>query len=55
MPTSEHAFGWFTLSLIVAGIAQGKYRSGLGWWLLSLVFGPLALAVLLFLDRGRLH
>jgi hypothetical protein len=44
-------FGWGTLSLIIAGIAQGKNRSGLAWWLLGLIFGPLALLVLLFLDR----
>lgn len=44
-------FGWGTLSLIIAGIAQGKNRSGLAWWLLGLFFGPLALLVLLFLDR----
>jgi hypothetical protein len=34
--------GWGTLALINAGIAQGKNRSGLNWFLLSLVFGPLA-------------
>lgn len=43
--------GWGTFALIVAGIAQGKNRSGLAWWLLGLVFGPLALLVLLFLSR----
>ena len=34
--------GWGTLSLINAGLAQGKGRSGLNWFLLSLLFGPLA-------------
>jgi hypothetical protein len=33
---------WFTLSLINAGLAQSKNRSGLNWWLVSLFFGPLA-------------
>ncbi len=33
---------WFTLSLINAGLAQGKGRSGLNWWLASLFIGPLA-------------
>jgi hypothetical protein len=33
---------WFTLSLINAGLAQGKGRSGLPWWLGSLFVGPLA-------------
>ena len=35
-----YAITWFTLSLIVAGIAQGKNRSGLNWWLLSIVLTP---------------
>jgi hypothetical protein len=43
--------GWGTLALIIAGIAQGKNRSGLLWWVLGLFFGPLALLVLLFLSR----
>lgn len=34
--------GWGTLALINAGIAQGKNRSGLNWFLLSLLFGPVA-------------
>ncbi|MGD9583578.1 MAG: hypothetical protein AB7V26_07900 [Lysobacterales bacterium] len=34
--------GWGTLSLINAGLAQTKNRSGLGWWLGSLLLGPLA-------------
>ena len=50
MQKQEYFVGWFTLSLVIAGIAQGKNRSGLGWWLLGLFFGPLALAILLFLD-----
>lgn len=33
---------WFTLSLINAGLAQSKHRSGLNWWLVSLLIGPLA-------------
>ncbi len=34
--------GWGTLALINAGLAQGKNRSGLAWFLLSLLFGPIA-------------
>ena len=34
--------GWGTLALINAGLAQGKNRSGLNWFLLSLFFGPVA-------------
>jgi hypothetical protein len=33
---------WFTLSLINAGLAQSKNRSGLNWWFLSLFIGPFA-------------
>ncbi len=41
--------GWGTLALINAGLAQGKHRSGLLWFLLSLLFGPLATLVLVLL------
>jgi hypothetical protein len=34
--------GWGTLALINAGLAQTKNRSGLLWWLLSLLLGPMA-------------
>jgi len=38
--------GWGTLALINAGLAQGKNRSGLAWFLLSLLAGPIATFVL---------
>lgn len=44
-----YSAGWFTLSLINAGLAQGKGRSGLGWWLLSLLLGPLATLLIVIL------
>ena len=34
--------GWGTLALINAGLAQSKNRSGLNWFLLSLLLGPIA-------------
>ena len=49
MPT-EYAVGWFTLDLINAGLAQGKGRSGLAWWLVSLFLGPLATLLIVLLD-----
>ena len=49
MPT-QYAVGWFTLSLINAGLAQGKGRSGLAWWLLSLLLGPIATFLIVILD-----
>ena len=42
---------WLTLALVVAGIAQGKNRSGLGWFFLSFLFGPFALFFLLLLGK----
>ena len=45
--------GWGTLALINAGLAQGKNRSGLLWFLLSLPFGPLATLVLVVLPKVR--
>jgi hypothetical protein len=37
-----YSVGWFTLSLINAGLAESKGRGRLNWWLLSLILGPLA-------------
>lgn len=39
---NQYAVGWGTLSLINAGIAQGKNRSGFNWFLITLFLGPLA-------------
>ena len=41
-----YAAGWAALALIDAGIAQSKERSGLAWFGLSLVLGPIATFVL---------
>jgi len=44
--------GWGTLALVNAGLAQGKNRSGLGWFLGSLLLGPIATFVLVaFCER----
>ncbi len=45
--------GWITLALVNAGLAQGKNRRGLVWFLLSLVFGPLATLALVTLSKAR--
>lgn len=45
--------GWGTLALINAGLAQGKNRSGLLWFLLSLVFGPFATLAVVLLPSAR--
>ncbi|WP_426687657.1 antitermination protein NusB [Rhodanobacter ginsengiterrae] len=45
--------GWGTLALINAALAQGKNRSGLLWFLLSLLGGPLATLLLVLLPKVR--
>lgn len=45
--------GWGTLALINAALAQGKHRSGLLWFLISLVCGPLATLLLVLLPKVR--
>lgn len=42
--------GWGTLALVNAGLAQGKGRGGLNWFLLSLLLGPLATLFIVVLD-----
>jgi len=46
-----YAVGWFTLALINAGLAQSKNRSGLGWWLASLLIGPIATFLIVVLEK----
>lgn len=40
--TTNYAVGLGTLALLNAGLAQSKRRSGLAWFLLSLLLGPIA-------------
>ncbi len=51
--TGGYAVGWFTLSLINAGLAQAKGRSGLAWWLVSLLLGPIATLLIVVLDPEK--
>ena len=48
---TEFVAGWGTLSLINAGLAQSKGRSGLLWWLFSLLLGPIATFLIVVLSR----
>jgi hypothetical protein len=50
--TPAYGVGWGTLALINAGLAQGKNRSGLLWFLLSLLLGPIATFIIVLLPRG---
>ena len=45
----QYVAGWGTLSLLNAGLAQCKGRSGLIWWLLSLLLGPIATLLIVVL------
>ena len=47
----EHSIGWGTLALLNAALAQSKSRSGLGWFLLSLLLGPIATLLLVTVFR----
>ena len=51
METTSYAVGWGTLAMINAGLAQSKNRSGLAWWLVSLILGPIATFLIVVLDR----
>jgi len=48
--STQYVIGLGTLSLINAGLAQSKGRSGLAWWLLSLVLGPIATFLIVVLE-----
>ncbi len=50
--SSQYFVGWGTLSLINSGLAQSKGRSGLIWFLVSLVLGPLATFLIVVLDKA---
>ena len=47
---TQYFVGWGTLSLINAGLAQSKGRSGLLWWLGSLFLGPIATFLIVVLE-----
>ncbi len=52
MQREQFIVGIGTLALINAGLAQSKNRSGLLWFLLSLLLGPIATFILVaFCDR----
>lgn len=44
--------GWGTLALINAGLAQSKNRSGLLWFFLSVLLGPIATLVVVVLPKA---
>ncbi len=54
MANAQYFVGWSTLSLINAGLAQSKGRSGLLWWLASLLIGPFATLLIVVLPSNQL-
>jgi len=52
--SSEYAVGWGSLALLNAGLAQSKNRSGLVWFFVSLLLGPIATFILVaFCEKLR--
>jgi hypothetical protein len=51
--SSSYFVGWGTLALINAGLAQGKGRKGLNWFLISLLLGPIATLLLVVMEDLR--
>ena len=49
--TGQYFLGWGTLCLINAVLAQGKNRSGLVWFFLSIVLGPIATLLLAIMEK----
>ncbi len=49
--STEYAVGWFTLSLLNAGLAQSKGRSRTNWWRASLFLGPIATFLIVVTDE----
>ena len=45
--------GWGTLALINAGLAQGKNKSGINWFIASLFLGTLATLLIVLSDKEK--
>ena len=54
MIQTEYTLGWGTLALVNAGLAQAHRRSGLTWFIVSLVLGPIATLLLVLWYRAPL-
>jgi hypothetical protein len=51
--SGSYFVGWGTLALINSGLAQGKGRRGLAWFLISLLLGPIATLLLVIMPDVR--
>ncbi len=52
MVAAPYFVGWGTLALINAGLAQSKNRSGLLWFALSVLLGPIATLVIVIMPKA---
>lgn len=43
--------GWALLAIVTAVVAKSRGRSGFGWFLIGVLFGPLGLVIALALSR----
>lgn len=50
---NEYYLSWGTLALINAGLAQGKNRGGLNWFLLLLLLGLIATFIVVCVDKKQ--
>ena len=50
---SDYFVGWGTLALINAGLAKSMRRSSGGWFLASVLLGPIATFVLVITDGPK--
>ena len=50
---TEFFVGWGTLSLINAGLAQSKGRSGLLWWFVSIFLGPFGTLLIVISPKNQ--
>ena len=53
MQNTQFFVGWGTLSLLNAGLAQAKNRSGFLWWVASIFLGPLATLLIVVLPKHK--
>ncbi|MGB3374070.1 MAG: hypothetical protein WBA87_02875 [Microbacterium sp.] len=42
---------WFCIALVISALAGLQGRTKFGWFILGMIFGPLALLVLVFLTE----
>ncbi|NEN05798.1 hypothetical protein G3T36_07920 [Diaminobutyricibacter tongyongensis] len=52
MDYSSGGWGWLALALVNAGLAEQKNRSRWSWFVISLLIGPLATAIIVIRPRA---